>query len=78
MGRELRVGMEVERRAEDGFFKREDVCKTVRCVMVEVDKEPGKRVREKHERLKQFLLDDKVQCRMFEEDFVKKPCCLLV
>ncbi|KAL4192605.1 hypothetical protein AMTRI_Chr06g172850 [Amborella trichopoda] len=78
MGRELRVGVEVERRAEDGFFRREDVCKAVRCVMVEADKEPGKRVRENHERLKQFLLDDKVQCRTFEEDFVKKLRCLLV
>ena len=47
MGRDFKVGVEVEKGDEDGLFTREGVCKAVRAVMDE-DSLVGKEVRDNH------------------------------
>ncbi|KAE8676284.1 Anthocyanidin 3-O-glucosyltransferase [Hibiscus syriacus] len=56
---DLKAGVEVTRRDEDGYFSMEDINKAVpvETVMVDVDKEPGISVRENHMKWKQFLLN---------------------
>ncbi|KAG8371704.1 hypothetical protein BUALT_Bualt13G0115900 [Buddleja alternifolia] len=41
---DLRAGVEVNRRDEDGYFGKEDIKRAIEGVMFEVDKEPGKSV----------------------------------
>ncbi|EHA8589871.1 Glycosyltransferase [Cocos nucifera] len=65
--RDTEVGVEVERREEDGIFGREGVCEAVKKVMTE----SGRRVRENHRKLKEFLMDKEVQ-EKFMVEFVEK------
>ncbi|XP_058729882.1 UDP-glycosyltransferase 79A6-like [Vicia villosa] len=58
---DLKAGIEVKRRDEDGFFEKEELLEAVRGVMVEVDKEPGKEIRENHKKWREFLLDEEIQ-----------------
>ncbi|XP_008778568.2 anthocyanidin-3-O-glucoside rhamnosyltransferase-like [Phoenix dactylifera] len=69
--RDLEIGVEVERRGEDGVFGREGVCKAVRKVMTETGEESGRRVRENHRKLKEFLMDEEVQ-EKFMVDMLEK------
>ncbi|KGN43443.1 cyanidin 3-O-galactoside 2''-O-xylosyltransferase FGGT1 [Cucumis sativus] len=55
MGNNLRVGVEVEKRQEDGWFTKESVCKAVKIVMDE-DNEIGKEVRTNHSKIRDLLL----------------------
>lgn len=55
MSSKLRIGVEVEKREEDGWFSKESVCKAVKIVMEE-DSEVGKEVRANHEKLRELLL----------------------
>ncbi|MCL7024905.1 hypothetical protein MKW94_023751 [Papaver nudicaule] len=64
MGSDLRVGVEVEKREEDGWFTKESVCKAIKTVL-EDDGEIGKVVRENKFRLKDLLLRPG-----FEEDYI--------
>ncbi|KAK9698598.1 hypothetical protein RND81_08G116100 [Saponaria officinalis] len=57
MSLELKVGVEVERRDQDGFFGREDVRKAVDSVMEE-NSEVGKEVRANHAKWREFILND--------------------
>ncbi|KAJ4982265.1 hypothetical protein NE237_033102 [Protea cynaroides] len=57
MSTDLKVGVEVERRDEDGWFTRQSVCKAVRSVMVEKEGPVGKEVRTNNFRLKELLLN---------------------
>ncbi|KAF7822879.1 UDP-glycosyltransferase 79B30-like [Senna tora] len=68
MGSNLKVGIEVEKSEEDGFFTRESVCKAVRSVMDE-ESEVGKEIRENHERLRRHLLSDNL-----EDSYVDSFC----
>ncbi|XP_022135998.1 UDP-glycosyltransferase 79B30-like [Momordica charantia] len=52
----LKVGVEVERGEEDGYFTRESVCKAVKIVMDEED-ETGKEIRENRAKIRELLLD---------------------
>ncbi|XP_010277785.1 PREDICTED: anthocyanidin 3-O-glucoside 2''-O-glucosyltransferase-like [Nelumbo nucifera] len=55
MSGDLKVGVEVERREEDGWFTRENVCKAVKMVMDE-DNEVGREVRANRLRLRDVFL----------------------
>ncbi|XP_059660081.1 anthocyanidin-3-O-glucoside rhamnosyltransferase-like [Cornus florida] len=67
---DLKAGLEVNRRDEDGYFCKEDICMPLRQLMVEVDKEPGKSVRANQEKWKMFLLNKEIQNK-FVTDLVK-------
>nr|BAF75891.1 glucosyltransferase [Dianthus caryophyllus] len=60
MSLELRVGVEVERRDEDGFFSREDVRKAVESVMDE-NSVLGKEVMANHAKWREFILKDGIE-----------------
>ncbi|KAK9668154.1 hypothetical protein RND81_13G037800 [Saponaria officinalis] len=60
MSYELKVGVEVDKREEDGFYTREDVQKAVATVMDE-DSEVGKEVRANHTKWREFILKDGVE-----------------
>lgn len=55
MSLDLRIGVEIDKRDEDGFFTRKAVCKAVMTVMEE-ESEVGKEVRSNHAKWKEFLL----------------------
>ncbi|XP_065873364.1 anthocyanidin-3-O-glucoside rhamnosyltransferase-like [Euphorbia lathyris] len=61
MGGDLKVGVEVNRRDEDGYFGKHDVEEAVRKVTMDVEKEPGKSVRMNHEKWRAFLLNSDIQ-----------------
>ncbi|KAG4965422.1 hypothetical protein JHK82_039628 [Glycine max] len=54
IAKDLEVGIEVNR-SEDGDFKKEDILKAVKTIMVEDDKDPGKHIKENHMKWKEFL-----------------------
>ncbi|GAU12947.1 hypothetical protein TSUD_97570 [Trifolium subterraneum] len=59
---DLKAGIEVKnRKDEDGFFEKEELLEDVKTVMVEVDKEPGKQIRENHKKWREFLLNKEIQ-----------------
>ncbi|PNY16981.1 UDP rhamnose anthocyanidin-3-glucoside rhamnosyltransferase, partial [Trifolium pratense] len=59
---DLKAGIEVNnRKDEDGFFEKEELLEAVKAVMVEVDKEPGKQIRENHKKWREFLLNKEIQ-----------------
>ncbi|KAL9228347.1 hypothetical protein vseg_003938 [Gypsophila vaccaria] len=63
MSEELRVGVEVTRRDEDGFFSKDDVVEGVRRVMVDLDGEECACVRENVRKWKEFLLNKEAEDR---------------
>ncbi|XP_029130870.1 UDP-glycosyltransferase 79B30 [Cajanus cajan] len=60
MGGILRVGVEVEKGEEDGFFTKDSVCKGVRVVMDE-ENEVGREVRENHAKVRNFLVSHNLE-----------------
>ncbi|KAG5120153.1 hypothetical protein AAZX31_12G201200 [Glycine max] len=58
--KKLKVGVEVEKGDEDGLFTKESVCKAVKTVM-EDGNEVGRKVRENHAKLRNFLLSDSLE-----------------
>ncbi|KAH9626629.1 hypothetical protein KSS87_001089 [Heliosperma pusillum] len=70
MSLELRVGVEVETRDDDGFFTREAVREAVEAVM-EVDSEVGKEVRDNHTKWREFILKDGVE-ESYINGFIQK------
>ncbi|CAL0299826.1 unnamed protein product [Lupinus luteus] len=58
---DLEAGVEVNRNDEDGYFGKEELLKAVNTIMVEVDKEPGKQIRENHMKWKEFMLNKEIQ-----------------
>nr|GEU76656.1 UDP rhamnose:anthocyanidin-3-glucoside rhamnosyltransferase [Tanacetum cinerariifolium] len=71
MAMEWRVGVEVNRRDEDGYFGKEDVFEAVKSVMYEVDKEPAKSVRENHKKWKDFMQNNEIQSK-YITDLIEK------
>ncbi|KAI3506935.1 hypothetical protein L1887_21591 [Cichorium endivia] len=65
-----RVGVEVKRREEDGYFGKEDVLEAVKSVMMETKKEPAKSIRENHKKWKRFLQNNEIQNK-YITDLVK-------
>jgi hypothetical protein len=58
---DLKAGVEINRRDEDGYFGKDDICEAVKTVMLDVDKEPGKSMRENHKKWREFLLNAQIQ-----------------
>ncbi|GJW38624.1 UDP-glycosyltransferase 79A2 [Tanacetum coccineum] len=71
MAMEWKVGVEVNRRDEDGHFGKEDVFEAVKSVMYEVDKEPAKSVRENHKKWKEFMQNNEMQSK-YITDLIEK------
>ncbi|KAK1382212.1 Glycosyltransferase [Heracleum sosnowskyi] len=63
MGRDLKVGVEVEK-GEDGVFTKHSIRKAIQSVM-DVDSEVGKEVRENHSKFRELLLR-----RDFEDSYI--------
>ncbi|KAK2638417.1 hypothetical protein Ddye_026212 [Dipteronia dyeriana] len=58
---DMRAGVEVKRREDNGYFSKADVVETVNTVMVEDDKEPGVSIRANQNRWRDFLLNKEIQ-----------------
>ncbi|KAK1378654.1 Glycosyltransferase [Heracleum sosnowskyi] len=63
MGRDLKVGVEVEKE-EDGMFTKDAVCKAIQSVM-DIDSEVGMEVKENHGKLRELLLQ-----KGFEDSYI--------
>nr|KYP45067.1 Anthocyanidin 3-O-glucosyltransferase [Cajanus cajan] len=55
-----KVGVEVEKGEEDGFFTKESACKAVKIVMNE-ENEVGREVRTNHDKVRNFLLSHNLE-----------------
>ncbi|XP_031285568.1 anthocyanidin-3-O-glucoside rhamnosyltransferase-like [Pistacia vera] len=67
---DLRAGVEVNRREDDGHFHKKDIFEAVKTVMVDVNKEPGMSIRENHKKWREFLRNEEIQNK-FIADLVK-------
>ncbi|KAF5732589.1 UGTPg34 [Tripterygium wilfordii] len=75
MGVVLKVGVEVDKGEEDGFFTKESVCKAVRAVMDE-DSEIAIVNRANHAKLRELLLSKDFESS-YINDFIEKLLALL-
>lgn len=64
---DMKAGVEVNRRDEDGYFGKQDIKEAVEMVMVEVDKEPGKSLRANQKKWKEFLLNKDIPCKFIDD-----------
>lgn len=64
---DLKAGVEVKRRDEDGYFGKEDVYEAVRTVMVDVDQEPGRSIRASQQKWREFLLDKSIHDKFISD-----------
>ncbi|KAF9596226.1 hypothetical protein IFM89_008385 [Coptis chinensis] len=69
MGGEMKVGVEVEKREEDGWYTKESVSNAVKLVMDE-DSQIGKEVRSHHAKWRAFLLSEGLESS-YIENFIK-------
>ncbi|XP_022858928.1 anthocyanidin 3-O-glucosyltransferase-like [Olea europaea var. sylvestris] len=58
---DLKAGVEVNRIDEDGFFGKEDIKRAVETVMLNINEEPGKSIRNNQRKWKEFLLNKDIQ-----------------
>ncbi|KAI3842526.1 hypothetical protein MKX03_034392 [Papaver bracteatum] len=70
MAGDLKVGVEVERGDEDGWFTKENICNVVKLVMDE-NSEVAKEVRLHHAKWKDFLLKDNLESS-YTDEFITK------
>lgn len=68
---DLKAGVEVNRRDEDGYFGKDDIKDAVERVMVDIDKEPAKSIRGNHKKWKEFLQNSEIQTK-FVSDLVRE------
>ncbi|KAJ4729139.1 Glycosyltransferase [Melia azedarach] len=68
---DMKAGVQVKRREDDGHFRKEDILKAINAVMVEVNKEPGISIRANQKKWRDFLLNDEIQNKYIAE-FVKE------
>ncbi|KAF5746283.1 hypothetical protein HS088_TW06G00454 [Tripterygium wilfordii] len=68
---DMKAGVEVNRRDEDGYFGKEDILEAIKTVMVDIDKEPGATIRENNNNWREFLLNKEIQDR-FITDMVEQ------
>ncbi|KAL5725451.1 anthocyanidin 3-O-glucoside 2'''-O-xylosyltransferase [Ranunculus cassubicifolius] len=76
MGGDLKVGVEVEKRDEDGWYTKENVCEAVSLVMNE-ESVVGREVRTNHAKWREFMLKEGLESAYIEE-FVKTLHGILV
>ncbi|XP_062077597.1 anthocyanidin-3-O-glucoside rhamnosyltransferase-like [Humulus lupulus] len=67
IGLDLKAGVEVKRRDEDGHFAKEDIYEALKKIMVEVEEEPGKTVRVNHQKWRSFLLEKNIQDKFISD-----------
>ena len=67
IGQDMKAGIEVNRRDEDGHFGKEDIYEALKKIMAEVAQEPGKSVRLNHEKWHSFLLEKKIQDKFISD-----------
>ncbi|PON81571.1 UDP-glucuronosyl/UDP-glucosyltransferase, partial [Trema orientale] len=70
IGHSVKVGIEVEKDEEEGFFTKESVCKAIRTVMEE-DNEIGREIRANHTKLRNLLLRKDFESS-YMDDFTQK------
>lgn len=58
---DLKAGVEVNRRDEDGHFGKEDIYEAVKTVTVNVESEPGKSIRANKKNWREFLANNEIQ-----------------
>ncbi|KAL5562162.1 hypothetical protein UlMin_031909 [Ulmus minor] len=58
---DLKSGVAINRKDEDGYFGQDDIYEAVKMVMTEVEKEPGRTIRSNQDKWRKFLLEKKVQ-----------------
>ncbi|KAL2932611.1 Anthocyanidin 3-O-glucosyltransferase [Bienertia sinuspersici] len=63
---DLKIGVEVNRRDEDGYFGKEDILEAIKTVMMDTDKEPCKSIRENHNKWRKFFLNKEIEDRYIE------------
>ncbi|KAL5725834.1 anthocyanidin 3-O-glucoside 2'''-O-xylosyltransferase [Ranunculus cassubicifolius] len=68
---DMKAGVEVNTRDEDGYFTKKDLCAAVKTVMVDTEIEPGKTIRENNEKLRKFYINKETQ-EGFIKDVVKQ------
>ncbi|PPR95594.1 hypothetical protein GOBAR_AA25079 [Gossypium barbadense] len=61
---DMKAGVEMSRREEDGYFSKENIKEAVETVMVDVDKEAGVSIRQNHIKWKDFLLNAEIQDKL--------------
>ncbi|KAG9157736.1 hypothetical protein Leryth_017834 [Lithospermum erythrorhizon] len=67
---DLKAGVEVNRRDEDGYFNKEDISEAVGIVMLEGANDCSKSIKENHRKWKDFLMDKNTHNK-FIQDLVK-------
>ena len=75
MGNNLRVGVEVEKREENGWFTKESTCKAVKIVMDE-ENEIGKEVRTNHAKIRDIMLKKDLE-QSYTDGFSQNLCGLV-
>ncbi|KAJ9169804.1 hypothetical protein P3X46_017955 [Hevea brasiliensis] len=68
---DMKAGVEVNRRNEDGYFGKDDINEAVRIVMMEIEKDPCKSIRSSHKKWREFLLNRDIQNK-YIADMVEK------
>lgn len=70
-GGEMKAGVEVDRRGDDGYFGKENILEAIKTVMVEVDKEPGTSIRANQKKWREFLMNAETH-KKYISDLVKE------
>ncbi|KMS97086.1 hypothetical protein BVRB_7g178680 [Beta vulgaris subsp. vulgaris] len=60
---DLKVGVEVNRRDEDGFFGKQDILEAIKIVMLDTENELCKSIRENHIKWRNFFLNEEIESR---------------
>ncbi|KAJ4850751.1 hypothetical protein Tsubulata_031885 [Turnera subulata] len=68
---DMKAGVEVNRRDEDGYFGREDISDAVKTLMVDIDKGPCMSLRANHGKWREFLKNGEIQAK-FIADLVEE------
>ncbi|TXG53090.1 hypothetical protein EZV62_022259 [Acer yangbiense] len=68
---DMRAGVEVNRREDNGHFRKEDIMEAVKTVMVDVNKEPGVSILANHKKWRDFLLNGEIH-NQYIADLVKE------
>ncbi|KAJ8748242.1 hypothetical protein K2173_000650 [Erythroxylum novogranatense] len=58
---DMKAGFEISRSEEDGYFGKDDISEAIKSVMVDVEKDPGKTIRENHKKWKELLLNREME-----------------
>lgn len=67
ISQDLKTGVEVNRKDEDGYFGKQDIYEAVKTVMVDVDEEPGRSIRANQEKFHKFLVDNEIQDKFISD-----------